>query len=178
MSPSRASASTPPEPSSVHAFTNRSYSPAESRASERREASDTSGIWKVEAESRQFPGFGPFIMAEILQSLLSSWRPLGCNCETSQAISRASDLMPVPWWSAGGSGLFVFPELCKGKASAVWLRGRMRRMRDKGEDLERLREALLAVVERSGRSIRDLEREIGVGHGTLGNMFLGRTELR
>jgi len=46
------------------------------------------------------------------------------------------------------------------------------------EDLERLREALKDLVERSGRSIRDLEREIGVGHGTIGNMLRGRTELR
>lgn len=28
------------------------------------------------------------------------------------------------------------------------------------------------------RSIRDLEREIGVGHGTISNMLRGRTELR
>jgi transcriptional regulator with XRE-family HTH domain len=47
-----------------------------------------------------------------------------------------------------------------------------------GNDLDRLRETLRALVEGSGRSIRDLEREIGVGHGTLGNMFRGRTELR
>lgn len=46
------------------------------------------------------------------------------------------------------------------------------------EELERLREALRVLVEDSGRSIRDLEREIGVGHGTLSNMFRGRTELR
>jgi len=45
-------------------------------------------------------------------------------------------------------------------------------------DLEGLREALRILVERSGRSIRDLEREIGVGHGTVSNMFRGRTELR
>src|SRR5690606_16556133 len=46
------------------------------------------------------------------------------------------------------------------------------------DDLERLREALWVLVEGSGRSIRDLEGEIGVGHGTLGNMLRGRTELR
>ena len=51
-------------------------------------------------------------------------------------------------------------------------------MRAMGNDLERLREALRALVEGSGRSIRDLEREIGLGHGTIGNMFHGRTELR
>jgi transcriptional regulator with XRE-family HTH domain len=47
-----------------------------------------------------------------------------------------------------------------------------------GNDLDRLREALRALVEGSGRSIRDLEREIGLGHGTIGNMLHGRTELR
>ena len=45
-------------------------------------------------------------------------------------------------------------------------------------DLEGLREALKVLVERSGRSIRDLEREIEVGHGTISNMLRGRTELR
>jgi transcriptional regulator with XRE-family HTH domain len=45
-------------------------------------------------------------------------------------------------------------------------------------DLEGLREALKVLVDRSGRSIRDLEREIGVGHGTISNMLRGRTELR
>ena len=47
-----------------------------------------------------------------------------------------------------------------------------------GKDLEQLREALRTLVERSGRSIRSLEMEIGVGHGTLGNMLRGRTEPR
>jgi transcriptional regulator with XRE-family HTH domain len=45
-------------------------------------------------------------------------------------------------------------------------------------DFEGLREALKVLVEQSGRSIRDLEREIGVGHGTISNMLRGRTELR
>lgn len=47
-----------------------------------------------------------------------------------------------------------------------------------GKDFEQLRQALRALVERSGRSVRSLETEIGVGHGTLGNMLRGRTELR
>jgi transcriptional regulator with XRE-family HTH domain len=51
-------------------------------------------------------------------------------------------------------------------------------MRAMEEELERLREALRVLVEESGRSIRELERDIGVGHGTISNMFRGRTELR
>lgn len=42
----------------------------------------------------------------------------------------------------------------------------------------RLRNALNARVRRSGRSVRSLELEIGLGHGTLGNMLRGRSELR
>lgn len=42
----------------------------------------------------------------------------------------------------------------------------------------RLLELVLERVRRSGRSHRDIERELDLGHGTLGNLFRGRTELR
>lgn len=42
----------------------------------------------------------------------------------------------------------------------------------------RLLELVLEYVRQSGRSHRDLERELDLGHGTLGNIFRGRTELR
>jgi transcriptional regulator with XRE-family HTH domain len=42
----------------------------------------------------------------------------------------------------------------------------------------RLLELVREEVRRSGRSLRDLERELNLGHGTLGNIFRGRTELR
>jgi transcriptional regulator with XRE-family HTH domain len=42
----------------------------------------------------------------------------------------------------------------------------------------RLLELIRERVRRSGRSHRELEREMGLGHGTLGNILRGRTELR
>lgn len=42
----------------------------------------------------------------------------------------------------------------------------------------RLLELVREEVRRSGRSLRDIERELDLGHGTLGNIFRGRTELR
>jgi transcriptional regulator with XRE-family HTH domain len=42
----------------------------------------------------------------------------------------------------------------------------------------RLLELVRERVRKAGRSHRDLERELGLGHGTLGNIFRGRTELR
>jgi hypothetical protein len=42
----------------------------------------------------------------------------------------------------------------------------------------RLLELVRDRVRQSGRSHRELERELGLGHGTLGNIFRGRTELR
>jgi hypothetical protein len=42
----------------------------------------------------------------------------------------------------------------------------------------RLLELVRERVRQSGRSHRDLERELDLGHGTLGNIFRGRTELR
>lgn len=42
----------------------------------------------------------------------------------------------------------------------------------------RLLELLREKVRLSRRSHRDLERELGLGHGTIGNLFRGRTELR
>lgn len=42
----------------------------------------------------------------------------------------------------------------------------------------RLLELVREQVRLSGRSHRDLERELDLGHGTLGNIFRGRTELR
>ena len=42
----------------------------------------------------------------------------------------------------------------------------------------RLLELVRERVRLSGRSHRDLERELDLGHGTLGNIFRGRTELR
>ncbi len=41
-----------------------------------------------------------------------------------------------------------------------------------------LLELIRERVQQSGRSLRDLERELDLGHGTLGNIFRGRTELR
>jgi hypothetical protein len=47
-------------------------------------------------------------------------------------------------------------------------------------DLEsaRLLELIKEKVRLSRRSQRDLERELSLGHGTIGNIFRGRTELR
>ncbi|HEX3128425.1 MAG TPA: hypothetical protein VH394_13930 [Thermoanaerobaculia bacterium] len=42
----------------------------------------------------------------------------------------------------------------------------------------RLLDLVRERVRLSGRSHRDLERELDLGHGTLGNIFRGRTELR
>ena len=42
----------------------------------------------------------------------------------------------------------------------------------------RLLELIRERVRRSGRSHRELEREMDLGHGTLGNILRGRTELR
>jgi hypothetical protein len=42
----------------------------------------------------------------------------------------------------------------------------------------RLLELVREQVRLSGRSHRELERELDLGHGTLGNIFRGRTELR
>jgi hypothetical protein len=42
----------------------------------------------------------------------------------------------------------------------------------------RLLELLREKVRLSRRSHRDLERELNLGHGTIGNLFRGRTELR
>lgn len=42
----------------------------------------------------------------------------------------------------------------------------------------RLLEMIRERVRLSGRSHRELERELTLGHGTLGNIFRGRTELR
>jgi transcriptional regulator with XRE-family HTH domain len=49
-----------------------------------------------------------------------------------------------------------------------------------GNDPEgvRLLELLRERVRLSRRSHRDLERELNLGHGTIGNIFRGRTELR
>jgi lambda repressor-like predicted transcriptional regulator len=44
-------------------------------------------------------------------------------------------------------------------------------------DTERLRAGLKALVKRSGRSLREIEREHGLGHGTLGNALRGRSDL-
>jgi hypothetical protein len=43
---------------------------------------------------------------------------------------------------------------------------------------KRLLELVRERVRLSGRSHRDLERELELGHGTLGNILRGRTELR
>ena len=43
---------------------------------------------------------------------------------------------------------------------------------------ERLLELVRERVRHSGRSHRELERELDLGHGTLGNILRGRTELR
>jgi hypothetical protein len=42
----------------------------------------------------------------------------------------------------------------------------------------RLLDLIRERVRLSGRSHRELERTLGLGHGTLGNIFRGRTELR
>jgi hypothetical protein len=42
----------------------------------------------------------------------------------------------------------------------------------------RLLELLREKVRLSRRSHRELERELNLGHGTIGNLFRGRTELR
>jgi transcriptional regulator with XRE-family HTH domain len=42
----------------------------------------------------------------------------------------------------------------------------------------RLLELVRDRIRQSGRSHRELERELDLGHGTLGNIFRGRTELR
>lgn len=42
----------------------------------------------------------------------------------------------------------------------------------------RLLELLREKVRLSRRSQRELERELNLGHGTIGNLFRGRTELR
>jgi len=49
-----------------------------------------------------------------------------------------------------------------------------------GNDSESLRllELLREKVRLSRRSHRDLERELDLGHGTIGNLLRGRTELR
>ncbi|HEX5760862.1 MAG TPA: helix-turn-helix transcriptional regulator [Thermoanaerobaculia bacterium] len=46
------------------------------------------------------------------------------------------------------------------------------------EEIERLRKALQALVEGSGRSQRDIERELELGHGYLNHLFSGRMELK
>jgi hypothetical protein len=51
-------------------------------------------------------------------------------------------------------------------------------MEKKDPRSHRLLELVRERVRQSGRSHRDLERELGLGHGTLGNIFRGRTELR
>lgn len=45
-------------------------------------------------------------------------------------------------------------------------------------DLQRLLDVLQEKVRLSRRSHRELERELGLGHGTIGSLFRGRTELR
>lgn len=42
----------------------------------------------------------------------------------------------------------------------------------------RLLELIRERIRLAGRSHRELERELNLGHGTLGNIFRGRTELR
>lgn len=51
-------------------------------------------------------------------------------------------------------------------------------MEKKDPRSRRLLELIRERVQQSGRSHRDLERELDLGHGTLGNIFRGRTELR
>ena len=45
-------------------------------------------------------------------------------------------------------------------------------------ELQRLVEILREKVRLSRRSYRELERELGLGHGTIGSLLRGRTELR
>ena len=45
-------------------------------------------------------------------------------------------------------------------------------------NLERLLEALNRRFRESGRTQRGVERELGLGHGTLANILHGRTALR
>jgi transcriptional regulator with XRE-family HTH domain len=46
------------------------------------------------------------------------------------------------------------------------------------DESERLLELLKEKVSLSRMSHRELERELNVGHGTIGNLFRGKTELR
>jgi transcriptional regulator with XRE-family HTH domain len=43
---------------------------------------------------------------------------------------------------------------------------------------EKLLQALRERLARQGRSISEIERRVGVGHGTLANVLRGRSELR
>jgi transcriptional regulator with XRE-family HTH domain len=45
-------------------------------------------------------------------------------------------------------------------------------------EVDRLRNLLRAMVEDSGRSFRDIERSLGLGHGYLSHLFNGRLELK
>ncbi len=45
-------------------------------------------------------------------------------------------------------------------------------------EIERLRSFLHALVDASGRSYRDLEQSLGLGHGYLSHLFAGRLELK
>ncbi|HWM92899.1 MAG TPA: helix-turn-helix transcriptional regulator [Thermoanaerobaculia bacterium] len=44
--------------------------------------------------------------------------------------------------------------------------------------VDRLREEVKALLRRRGRSVRVLERELGLGNGTLSRVFRGRADLR
>ncbi len=46
------------------------------------------------------------------------------------------------------------------------------------KEIERLRSFLHALVDASGRSYRDLEQALGLGHGYLSHLFAGRLELK
>jgi transcriptional regulator with XRE-family HTH domain len=50
------------------------------------------------------------------------------------------------------------------------------RLRTQAE--EKLLQALKARLEQDGRSISEIERAVGAGHGTLANVLRGRSELR
>jgi transcriptional regulator with XRE-family HTH domain len=43
---------------------------------------------------------------------------------------------------------------------------------------DRLQETVRDLVQRSGRSVREIEREAGLGHGTLAAMLRGHRDLR
>lgn len=51
-------------------------------------------------------------------------------------------------------------------------------MFDRDPDSQLLRELLQKRLRSAKRSQRDLERELNLGHGTIGNILRGRTELR